>query len=147
MESTSGPEWLAAAIGIVVVLAAVAFALWRGEQARARGAEPLTRSRTTRAYVCFLASGAAMVALVPLGYFIQSLPAQSQQGASAALGFFGGVPTAIVFLAAIFHALMVWRVALIRILLLASLTLGVLDRKSTRLNSSHLKLSRMPSSA
>ena len=83
----------------------------------------ITRARTTRAYWCFLVWGAFLIIFVVVGLFTAGLPFGERQAAVTIVGIFGGFPAVVVALVGLFHALMVWRVPLIRLLLLASVIL------------------------
>jgi hypothetical protein len=109
---------LASQLLIPVVIIAVAF--WRGARARSRGAEERIRAWTKRAYWCFLVWGAFLILCVPVLYRIERLPANQQEGGAALFGFLAGVPAMIVFLAGVFHAVMVWRGRWIGLLLFST---------------------------
>jgi hypothetical protein len=81
------------------------------------------RARTTRAYWCFLTWGAFLIVFVAVALFTAGLPFGERQAAVTLVGIFGGFPAAIVALVGLFHALMVWRVPLIRLLLLVTVIL------------------------
>ena len=84
----------------------------------------LTRARTTRAYWCFLVWGAFLIVFVAVALFTAGLPFGERQAAVTLVGIFGGFPAAIVALLGLFNALMVWRVPLIRLLLLVTVILS-----------------------
>ena len=118
MEHTGPSAIIVTAIQILIAVAAIAFAIWRGEQARRQHAEALTRARTRRVYFCFLAWGAfvllaAVVAIVSEPYL-------------EVVGILGGIPVGIVAVIGLFHMLMVWRVRLVQVLLLATVLVGAL---------------------
>lgn len=120
MDYTGPPQILLTALYIFIVLAIAAIALWRGERARSQHAKELTRIWTRRAYRCFLTLGVlgAFIAAILIG--TTRLSFAEQQGWGMFAGFVGGVPAAIALLVGTFHALMVWRARLIRLLLLAT---------------------------
>jgi len=103
---------------LLIPAAIVAFALWRGAKARARGADECIRAWTKRACWCFLVWGAFLILCVPILYRIERLPVDQQQGGAALFGLLAGVPVGIVFVVGVFHAVMVWRGRLIRLLLI-----------------------------
>jgi magnesium-transporting ATPase (P-type) len=113
MEFTGPPPMLVTSIYLLIALAIIVFALWRGEQAWRQRAEELTQARTRRAYLCFLAWGAfvslaAAVAIVSEPYL-------------ELVGFLGALPVGIVAAVGLFHALMLWRVRLIQALLIVTI--------------------------
>ena len=123
MESTGSPGSLVIALGILVAIAVAIIALWRGERARPQPSEGVTRARTRRAYRCFLAWGTFVIVFGALALLTAPLAFGERQAAVTLVGIFAGVPAAIALLVGLFHALMVWRVALIRLLLLVTVVL------------------------
>jgi hypothetical protein len=120
MDYAGPPQNFFTALYILVPLAMVALALYRGERARSQQAEERTRVWTRRAYRCFLTLGVLGILMAAVFLGIAKLSSTEQQGWGMCAGLFGGVPAAIAFLVGTFHALMVWRATLIRVLLLAT---------------------------
>src|SRR5947199_303002 len=100
-------------VAILVVLVApliLVLAVYRGEQARRDQAEEIMRTRTRRAYWCFLVWAAFLIIFVAVAFLTAGLPSGERQAAVSLVGIFGGPPAAVVALIGLFHALMVWRV-------------------------------------
>ena len=113
-ESSAGFDL---AIQLLIPLAIVVFAFWRGARARAGGAGERILAWTKRAYWCFLVWGVFLILCVPVLHRIERLPADQREGGAALFGFLAGVPAGIVLLVGVFHAVMVWRGRWIRLLL------------------------------
>ena len=123
MEGGMGPfgpfaNPLVAVVVLLILPGLCALAVYRGERARRDREDVLTSSRTRRTYFCFVAWGVfvllgATVALVSEPYL-------------EVVGILGAIPIGIVTAVGLFHALMVWRVGTIQILLLATIVLGAL---------------------
>lgn len=126
MDYTGPPPVLFTALYILIALAFVAIAFWRGERARSQQAQELTRARTKRAYRSFLALGVFLVIIAAGLLGTAGRPFHEQQGYGMMLGLFAGVPAAIALVIGMFHALMVWRVTLIKLLLLPTMIVLVL---------------------
>lgn len=109
------PNPVVAALVLLVLPALVVLAIYRGERARREGADALVRARTGRTYLFFACVGAFVL--------LAATVAIISEPAVAAVGMLGGPPIAIVAVVGFFHALMVWRVRLVQILVLSILIL------------------------
>lgn len=119
MEYTGPPQIFFTVLYTLIALALVAIPIRRGELARAQQNQKLARARTRRAYQCFPVG--LLTAIVSVGLLaIAGRPFDEQQGYGMMMGMLGGVPAAIALVIGLFHALMVWRVALIRVLLVST---------------------------
>lgn len=107
---------------IVLAIAAVilGFAAYRGERARGRELDRITQKRTTRAYWCFLVWGSFAICLGLTELGTAAEPLHVKQGWGMLVGLVGGIPAVIALLVGLFHAAMVWRQKLIKLLLLAT---------------------------
>src|SRR5262245_26589968 len=108
---------LAPGIFVLALIGVVAFALWQGRVAWNEKDEERTRKRARRTYLCFLVCGVfLLVSMVVLSlapdYF-------------EILGIFVAPFVAIVGLVGLFQALMVWRVARVRSLLVLTLLVAL----------------------
>ena len=118
MESSGSRVFLAVALEILIPLVIVGIAVYRGRLApRSQALEP-TRTRARRAYLCILVWGIFIVVVSLMVPLFSKSSVAVQQGMGMLAGFLLGVPVTIVFLVGLFHALMVWHLPMIKLLLL-----------------------------